>query len=211
MENDDRTSQFIQVIKGKEDLELLKIFFKKGDYQQNFITALEDELGLRGYDIEDVARMNNPFKSYMKRATNEALIDIYSDHRGYTDDEVKMVEEELAKREVDLVGLRKKGMGGEKPNNIWVLYVLVLLSPLVFGLLFGSTMGYGGVAPAAIACLICCLIGLFMGLKYATSKIETDDSTRVFRYNKSARVNGWIIIALALLVILKNMLSIMSA
>lgn len=141
MENDDRTSQFIQVIKGKEDLELLKIFFKKGDYQQNFITALEDELGLRGYDIEDVARMNNPFKSYMKRATNEALIDIYSDHRGYTDDEVKMVEEELAKREVDLVGLRKKGMGGEKPNNIWVLYVLVLLSPLVFGLLFGSTMG----------------------------------------------------------------------
>ena len=119
-----------------------------------------------------------------------------------------MTREELIRRGVELSGFCKEPYEAREGKHIALGYLIVLLSPvvlLVLGFLFFELFDFGSIVPGvgSIICIICAIIGLFIGLQYFTSKVEIG-SSRKFEYKKGTRINGLIISLLALLSIVEN-------
>ena len=120
--------------------------------------------------------MKFDFSDQIKQKTDKELTDIYINARDYNPDFVKLAEEELQARNINLNGSAKQKaivdqtaidqLKEGKDGNRFYIFICFILA------IFGG------------------LLGIYAGYVYSQSKIKTDDGESYYAYNKETRQLG---------------------
>lgn len=120
--------------------------------------------------------MKFDFSHQIKQKTDKELTDIYINAGDYNPDFVKLAEEELQARNINLSGSAKQKAivdqtafdqlkEGKDGNRVYIFICFILA-------IFGG------------------LLGIYAGYVYNQSKIKTDDGKSYYAYNKETRQLG---------------------
>ncbi|MDR0606020.1 MAG: hypothetical protein LBG80_17160 [Bacteroidales bacterium] len=159
----DYSEDYRKSISSLTDEELVKKYFEREDYNENYINLLISEINHRKIPIEELTSKETAMQALILRKSDKELQDIYNDLD--CDKEMQL----LAKQESIRRGLPIDTL--EKEKKIAMLKQGVQGKHIVAGYLFSILGG---------------LIGLIIAIDYLSSKEKTAEGV-FYKYNKETR------------------------
>ena len=175
-------TDFSNRLKIQTDEELVFSYFKKGDYQPIFIDLVIEELKNRGYNPSELSSYKVAQTILIKKKTDNELIKIYTNPDDYKKELVNLSKKEIENRKLPI-----DSINAEKTKNEILFREEEQGSYTAAGYIFGIIGG---------------IIGIIIGCQYMLSKHENINGDKFYRYNKSTRKHGKIILILSVVTII---------